>query len=269
MSLSKLQRTVARAMLRRASKLTRSGAQLFLQTLPDPSEFQTHGYDASEMDALERIYPPALRPLIALYPTRSINGAMLREMVRSACRPADNGDSGGGDGGDGGGGCGGDDAALLALRMLSDQVMLAASTSVATTDGVRIVVTSIYDAERSHEAGNCQHVFFYRCTFHNMGEDLVQLMGRHWEFSQNGTVVAEVPPFGSGVIGQYPLLPPGHSFQYMSQTVMPGADGGVMRGSFLFANKTKGIAMKAVVAPCPLIAPSKPSPTVNETRDPR
>ena len=279
MPLSKLQRTVARSALRSARKLIEAAAasnsgvqnQLFVQTTPHASEFQNYRYDASELDALEHVYPPALKPLIALYPTRSVDGATLRQMVRSVCRQlpttADSSSSSSSSGSRGGSSSNNnssssndDDTALVALRLLSDHMKMSESTSVATTDGMRVVVTAIYDEHASQEAGHGQHVFFYRCTFHNVGQDLYQLMGRHWVFvDKNGTVCAEVPKFGSGVIGQYPLLRPGQSFQYMSQTIMPEAGGGVMKGSFLFTNKTKGIAVEAKVAPCPLVVPHRSS----------
>ena len=35
-------------------------------------------------------------------------------------------------------------------------------------------------------------------------------MGRHWKFSCEDRVVSEVPKFGQGVIGQYPVLQPGN-----------------------------------------------------------
>jgi len=273
MPLSKLQRTVARSALRSARKLIKaeaaasnSGVQnqiLFVQTTPHASEFQNYRYDASELDALEHVYPPALKPLIALYPTRSVDGATLRQMVRSMCRQlpttADSSSSGS-RGGSGNSSSIDDDTALVALRLLSDHMKMSESTSVATTDGMRVVVTAIYDEHASQEAGHGQQVFFYRCTVHNVGQDLYQLMGRHWVFvDKNQRVCSEVPKFGSGVIGQYPLLRPGQSFQYMSQTIMPEAGGGVMKGSFLFTNKTKGIAVEVKVAPCPLVVPSRSS----------
>lgn len=247
--LSRTQRAVARSAFRTALRLEASGKQIWLQLPPSSDEFQTHRYTNSTEEALQEIYPPAFSSLIGTFPTRLIDGSSLRMLIRSAFRMNldDHHNP--------------DDEALRGLRVLNVQKMLSESTSIQKTEcgehcKVRVVVTSVYDTERSDDAR--EHRVFYRVLFENEGNDVVQLMGRHWIFVCGDRIVSEVPKFGEGVIGLYPTLKPGQAFQYMSCCTLPDTThGGEMHGSFQFSNITTGDIFEVGVAPNQLIIPSK------------
>ena len=193
--LTKLQKAVARNAFRQASKLSRAQSPLWLQSPPSPDEFQQYSLLSSTEEALIHVYPSELSSLITKFPTRMIDGPTLRKIVHEAFRlPLQSPD----------------DVALESLRFLNGQMNLSKTTSIETTECLRIVVTSLYDVDREIDATG-QHIFFYRVLFENISDtDVVQLMGRHWKFSCEDRVVSEVPKFGQGVIGQYPVLQPGN-----------------------------------------------------------
>ncbi|CAI5954349.1 unnamed protein product [Closterium sp. NIES-64] len=86
-------------------------------------------------------------------------------------------------------------------------------TSDTLTEGVRVVVRSVYvrhrsDPERSH------FFFAYRVRITNEGSRVVRLVSRHWLITNGKGRVEHVR--GPGVVGQQPVLPPGASFEYTS-----------------------------------------------------
>jgi ApaG protein len=59
-----------------------------------------------------------------------------------------------------------------------------------------------------------EFVFAYRITIENIGNQVVQLMRRHWFIWDSNAVQREVE--GDGVVGDQPVLNPGQSYQYVS-----------------------------------------------------
>jgi len=100
--------------------------------------------------------------------------------------------------------------------------------SEATTRSVHIQVESEYDPTRS--APKQDHWFFlYTVTITNNGDEVVQLVNRHWVITNGNGEVEEVR--GPGVVGQQPILEPGQSFRYTSGCPLPTSYG-FMRGTY-------------------------------------
>ena len=86
-------------------------------------------------------------------------------------------------------------------------------TSDCTTRGIRIEVRSEFLAERSSPREE-QYLFQYHVRISNVGTETAQLVSREWTITNADGEVERVK--GGGVIGEYPVLPPGGSFEYTS-----------------------------------------------------
>ena len=98
----------------------------------------------------------------------------------------------------------------------------------ATTRSIRVTVNPVYLEEQSAPE-NDHYVWAYQVEIQNQGEDVVQLLTRHWKITDSMGRVQEVR--GAGVVGEQPVLNPGESFQYTSGTPL-GAPSGIMVGSY-------------------------------------
>ena len=87
------------------------------------------------------------------------------------------------------------------------------TTSEAVTEGVRVAVRARYSAEHS-DPGRSEWFFLYTIRITNEGEDTVQLTDRHWYIVDGSGRAEEVQ--GPGVVGNQPVLEPGHAFEYTS-----------------------------------------------------
>lgn len=99
-----------------------------------------------------------------------------------------------------------------------------------TTKDVRITVYPQYLEEESESTKNV-YAFAYTITIENHSAERVQLLRRHWIISSGGAQYNEV--HGDGVVGEQPLLQPGHAFQYTSGAVIKDPVGS-MHGSYTF-----------------------------------
>lgn len=85
--------------------------------------------------------------------------------------------------------------------------------SQAITRGIRVEVASEYLPERSDP--QTQYYFFsYHVKITNEGQQVAQLISRHWTITDGDGHVEEVR--GPGVVGEQPVLRPGESFEYTS-----------------------------------------------------
>jgi len=85
--------------------------------------------------------------------------------------------------------------------------------SEATTRGVHVSVESVYVPERS-DPEHGYYFFAYQVRIANVGDEVVQLVSRHWIITDaNGR---EDHVRGPGVVGETPVLKPGQSFTYTS-----------------------------------------------------
>eukprot|EP00210_Caulerpa_lentillifera_P001994 g1911.t1 len=89
---------------------------------------------------------------------------------------------------------------------------ISCSSDVLTRD-IRIRVRSFYVAHLS-AASQGRYVFAYQVEILNEGNETVQLKHRSWKIIDAKGKIKQTS--GSGVIGQQPILGPGHYFQYMS-----------------------------------------------------
>jgi ApaG protein len=102
------------------------------------------------------------------------------------------------------------------------------NTSEATTRGVKVEVESHYLAEKSNPLRQ-RWFFAYDIRISNLGEDVVQLLNRHWVITDANGDVEEVK--GPGVVGNQPVLAPGESFSYTSFCPLT-TPFGTMEGSY-------------------------------------
>ena len=78
---------------------------------------------------------------------------------------------------------------------------------------VRVVVRPRYIAEHSDPASD-RYVFTYHITILNEGESTVRLLSRYWLISDADGESHEVE--GESVVGEQPVIRPGHSHEYES-----------------------------------------------------
>lgn len=88
-----------------------------------------------------------------------------------------------------------------------------APLSEAVTDDIRVEVMSSYSPENSRPLEG-EWVFQYTVRITNQGSEAVQLLSRHWWIADAADHVEEVR--GPGVVGEQPVIEPGHSFKYSS-----------------------------------------------------
>jgi ApaG protein len=71
----------------------------------------------------------------------------------------------------------------------------------------------------ANKANNLKFVFMYRIRIENTTENHLQVLGRHWVIKDDRlNVLDKVNEPTGGVVGQYPVIPPGGSFEYTSGT---------------------------------------------------
>ena len=161
------------------------------------------------------------------------------------------GGDGGGGGGAGGGAGGGEGGGTAGGRLCNERIHTRSSR---TTLGVRVDVQSRYrGGGGGGGGGGGQHTWSYSILFTNEGERTgagggggggggggsggarrartVQMLTRHWVFTDANGVVSEVK--GPGARGATPILAPGESWSYESGTALRTARGSMV-GSFQF-----------------------------------
>jgi ApaG protein len=101
-------------------------------------------------------------------------------------------------------------------------------SSKADTRGVIVDVESSFVPERSEPLQN-RWFFAYRIKIANHGDEVVQLVSRHWIITDANGRTQEVR--GPGVVGKQPTLAPGQSFEYTSFCPL-ATSFGTMHGSY-------------------------------------
>jgi len=96
------------------------------------------------------------------------------------------------------------------------------------TQGVRVRVGAQFLPEQSSPEDG-RFLFAYRVILQNEGTRRAKLLSRHWVIRDAHNEVTEVR--GPGVVGEYPDLAPGESFEYVSGCPLP-TEWGTMEGSF-------------------------------------
>ncbi len=120
-----------------------------------------------------------------------------------------------------------------------------------TTRGIQIEVRSEFLPERS-SVKDGSYLFLYHVRISNVGGETAQLLSREWIITNADGEVERVK--GPGVIGEYPVLPPGGSFEYTSYCPLKTAVGS-MQGSYQMVT-ANGERFDALIAPFTLAVPN-------------
>lgn len=102
--------------------------------------------------------------------------------------------------------------------------------STAITRGVRITVEPKFLPDYS-EVGNKRYIYGYRVRVSNESDTPVRLLRRHWIIVDGEGDRHDVE--GEGVIGQQPLIEPGHVYEYSSFCPL-STRWGTMEGTYRF-----------------------------------
>jgi len=99
----------------------------------------------------------------------------------------------------------------------------------ATTRGVTVTVRPVYLDDPS-DFFEKRFVFAYFISIENHTDTPVQLLRRYWRIEEIDGSVREVE--GAGVIGQQPIIKPGHAHIYSSYCILSSLSG-AMEGYYL------------------------------------
>lgn len=120
----------------------------------------------------------------------------------------------------------------------------------ATTEGIKVSIEAIYQAEFS--SPHQQHfVFTYKAEIENHSNLTIQLIRRKWEIFDAGQSFKLVE--GDGVVGQQPVLEPGHTHRYVSGCNLRSGLG-KMRGSYFMEKLVDGKMIEVKIPEFQLIA---------------
>lgn len=106
--------------------------------------------------------------------------------------------------------------------------------------------------EAQSDSSSDYYVFAYTITIQNLGNEITQLLRRHWIITDANGNIQEVE--GAGVIGKQPYLNPGEEFEYTSGVILP-TPMGTMHGSYLLAT-SKGEHFNAEIPAFSLAVPN-------------
>ena len=96
------------------------------------------------------------------------------------------------------------------------------------TEGIRVRVAAKY-LELDSDPDRGQYVYAYRVHMQNEGDEPARLLTRHWIVRDADNEISEHQ--GPGVVGEYPHLAPGESFEYMSRCPL-ATSWGTMEGVY-------------------------------------
>jgi len=97
-----------------------------------------------------------------------------------------------------------------------------------TTRAITVTVRPMFLEDQSSPVDS-RFVWAYRVRIENHGREPVQLLRRHWRFTDAMGRVQEVK--GAGVVGEQPVLEPGGSYEYTSGTPLQ-TPSGFMAGTY-------------------------------------
>ena len=96
------------------------------------------------------------------------------------------------------------------------------------TEGIRIQAAAQFLPQES-DPDRQQYVYIYRIIITNEGDSSAKLLTRHWVIRDADGHRKDVK--GPGVVGEFPELAPGESFQYISGCPLSTA-WGTMEGTY-------------------------------------
>ncbi len=98
-----------------------------------------------------------------------------------------------------------------------------------TTNGVTVTVTPYFLDDQSSPKES-HFVWAYQVNIKNSGNSPIKLSHRNWLIIDANGKVINVQ--GEGVVGEYPTIGPGESFEYTSGTPLK-TNNGIMQGFYL------------------------------------
>jgi ApaG protein len=97
-------------------------------------------------------------------------------------------------------------------------------------EGLSVTVDRVVYSPDADTPPDRPHCFAYFITIRNESSRNVTIKGRKWVVTENTGEVIAVE--GTGVVGQYPQIPPGGSFSYHSYHLL-ASEAAVAEGSYL------------------------------------
>ena len=98
-----------------------------------------------------------------------------------------------------------------------------------TTNGVTVTVRPYFLDDQSSPKES-HFVWAYQVNITNFGNSSIKLNHRNWLIIDANGKVMNVQ--GEGVVGEFPIIGPGESFEYTSGTPL-GTNNGIMQGFYL------------------------------------
>jgi ApaG protein len=124
------------------------------------------------------------------------------------------------------------------------------SVSSAVTEGMRVIVRSVFAPERSLPMAN-RYVFVCSIRIENEGAQSAQVRSQHWAVTSFTGKVAHVRTLG--LAGKQPVLRPGEHFEYSCDCILQTPTG-ELRGSYQM-QRANGRGFDAIMAPFRLAPP--------------
>ena len=98
-----------------------------------------------------------------------------------------------------------------------------------TTNGVTVTVTPYFlDDQSSPQEGH--FVWAYQVNIKNSGDTSIKLSHRNWLIIDANGKVINVQ--GEGVVGEFPIIEPGETYEYTSGTPLK-TNNGIMQGFYM------------------------------------
>lgn len=116
---------------------------------------------------------------------------------------------------------------------------------------IEINVVTAYLPEQSEPEAH-RFVFSYRISITNHNAESVQLLRRKWRITDGNEHVQEVE--GEGVVGEKPVIEPGHTYEYTSGTVL-ATEVGSMQGYYRMVT-AEGLTFDAPIRAFTLAQPN-------------
>jgi ApaG protein len=124
----------------------------------------------------------------------------------------------------------------------------------ASTRSIVVIVAPSYLEDESTPANN-EFRWAYRVRIENHGGETVKLLSRYWKITDAIGRVQEIR--GAGVVGEQPVLKPGHAFEYQSWTPLE-TPSGIMAGTYQMEDNKSGELFDITIPAFSLDSPYQP-----------
>ena len=100
-----------------------------------------------------------------------------------------------------------------------------------TTNGVTVTVTPYFLEDQSSPQED-HYVWAYQVNIRNTSSNTIKLNHRNWVIIDANSKIMNIQ--GEGVVGEFPILHPGESFEYTSGTPLKTSNG-FMQGFYMMS----------------------------------